>query len=513
MLICSINFVLGADEKKEVMIMIHLYEKNSEAYTVAGTIYNYDIRLVDVDVCDKDLYDGTRCINTIELNIVQRNKYTNEAIKTVVVPNIVKVRDTLMNVEFEDMIFDDIYVFTIYFDQGAANFKLDYTIKDVLKNMTPIYSGEMRDTPFLIYFGKGDTVYTMNVNRSGNRLIANVRDNLDTKAVYGLPDDILPFGPIMVKVLNETDTGIKFTVYSSSNITPLTKSETFLRKGETGNIGGMDFKIADAVPLSATINVEGQDHVIKTRSLKNINNFIFEVNGITGDDVKLSIYHPESVSLLGYNPNVTLTVTKKLESEEGDIFDIPFTLANTGKVNANNLTVELQDSTANIIEGTWNGSLNTGEIKELVFKARFDNEGDYTIIFKVNTGQSSEEFQHKVSVKSKVTAVLKEGPMKSLIFIAKEYIVTQSRIRLLQNSINIFLYIGIFLSVGIIFNSMRQKLPNMEVPKKKPTKKRVVERKVEPVRQQNNGAVAQERIVPPKERRDKGIKRQSVKKK
>ena len=513
MLICSINFVLGADEKKEVMIMIHLYEKNSEAYTVAGTIYNYDIRLVDVDVCDKDLYDGTSCINTVELNIVQRNKYTNEVIKTVVVPNIVKVRDMAINVEFQDIIFEDIFVFTIYFDQGAANFKLDYTIKDVLKNMTPIYSGEMGDTPFLIYFGGGDTVYTMNVNRSGNRLIVNVRDDQDTKAIYGLPDDILPFGPIMVKVLNETDTGIKFTVYSSSNIKPLTKSETLLRKGETGNIGGMDFKIADAVPLSATINVEGQDYVLKTRSLKNINNFIFEVNGITGDGVKLSIYHPESVGLLGYNPNVTLTVTKKLEPEEGEIFDIPFTLANTGKVNANNLTVDLQDSTANIIEGTWNGSLNTGEIKELVFKARFDNEGDYTIIFKVNTGQSSEEFQQKVSVKSKVTAVLKEGPMKSLLFIAKEYILTQSRIRLFQNSINIFLYIGILLSAGIIFNSMRQKLPNMEIPKKKPTKKRVVERKVEPVRQQNNGAIAQERIRPPKERKDKGIKRESVKKK
>ena len=513
MLICSINFVLGADENKEVMIMIHLYEKNSEAYTVAGTIYNYDIRLVDTDVCDKDLYDGTSCINTIELNIVQRNKYTNEVIKTVVVPDIVKVRDMAINVEFQDIIFDDIFVFTIYFDQGAANFKLDYTIKDVLKNMTPIYSGEMGDNPFLIYFGEGDNVYTMNVNRSGNRLIVNVRDYQDTKAIYGLADDILPFGPIMVKVLNETDKGIKFTVYSSSNIKPLVKSETLLRKGETGNIGGMDFKITDAVPLSATINVEGQDYVLKTRSLKSINNFIFEVNGITGNDVKLSIYHPESVGLLGYNPNVTLTVTKKLEPEEGEIFDIPFTLANTGKVNANTLTVDLQDSTANIIEGTWNGSLNSGEIKELVFKARFDNEGDYTIIFKVNTGQSSEEFQQKVSVKSKVTAVLKEGPMKSLIFITKEYILTQSRIRLLQNSINIFLYIGILLSAGIILNSMRQKLPNMERPKKKPTKKRVVERKVEPVRQQNNEAIAQERIVPPKERRDKGIKRESVKKK
>ena len=487
MIICSINFVLGADEKKEVTIMVHLYEKENEIYTISGDIYNYEIRLVDLDICDKDLYTGTSCINTIEVNIVQKNKYTNEVIKTVVVPNIVKVRDIEMNVEFEDIEFDTIFVVTIYFDQSAANFKINYTKKDVLRSMNPVYSGEMADTPISVYFGEGDKIYSMIVNRSDNRLIVNVKNNLNSKTLYGSPDDILPFDSIMVKVLNQTDTGIKFTVYSSSNIKNLSKTETSLRKGEAGNIGGMDFKISDAASLSATINVENQDYVIKKRSLKGINNYIFEVSDIVGDKVNLNIYHPPSVTLVGYNPIVTLTVTKTLESEEGDIFDIPFTLANTGRANANTLKVNLQSSGANIIDGTWNGVLNVGETKELIFKARYDEAGDYIIIFNVNTGQSSEGFQEKVTVKSKMTAVLKEGPMKSLIFITNEYILTQNRIRFAQNSINLFFYIGILLSTGIILNSARQKLPNMEKPKRK-----VVKRKDKSIKSRNNAAIDQE---------------------
>ena len=52
--------------------MIHLYEKEKESYTISGDIYNYEIRLVDTDICDNDLYVSS-CINTIELNIVQKN--------------------------------------------------------------------------------------------------------------------------------------------------------------------------------------------------------------------------------------------------------------------------------------------------------------------------------------------------------------------------------------------------------------------------------------------------------
>ena len=226
-----------------------------------------------------------------------------------------------------------------------------------------------------------------------------------------------------------------------------------------------------------------------------------------GDNVNLNIYHPPSVTLVGYNPIVTLTVTKTLESEEGDIFEIPFTLANTGRANANNLKVNLQGSSANIIDGTWNGVLNVGETKELKFKARYDEAGDYIIIFNVNAGQSSEGFQEKVTVKSKVTAVLKEGPMKSLIFITKDYILTQDRIRLFQNSINIFFYIGILLSTGIILNSARQKLPNMEKPKRK-----VVKRKDESIKSRNNAAISQERLRVSKERKDENIKRQRIRK-
>lgn len=510
MLICSINFVLGADEKKEVTIMVHLYEKENESYTISGDIYNYEIRLVDTDVCDKDLYVSS-CINTIELNIVQKNKYTNEVIKTVVVPDIVKLRDYPTDIDFEDIKFEGVYVFTIYFDQGAANFKINYTKKDVLRSMNPVYSGEMGENPFLLYFGEGDKIYSMNVNRSDSRLIVNVRNNQDSKTLYGLSDDILAFGSIMVKVLNQTDTGIKFIVYSSSNIKSLSKSEISLRKGETSNIGGLDFKITDAAALSATVNAENQDYVIKKRTLKGISNYIFEVNDISGDTVKLSIYHPPSVTLVGYNPNVILTVTKKLEPEEGDIFEIPFTLANTGKANANNLKVNLQSSTANIINGTWNGALNVGETKELIFKARFNEAGDYILVFNVDTGLSSEGFQEKVNVKSKVTSVLKEGPMKSLIFVTNEYILTQDRIRLAQNSINIFFYIGVILSSAIILNSARQTLPNIEV-KKKSVKRKVMKRKEEPIKTRNNIAISQERLRVSKERKEKGIKRESVKK-
>ena len=103
--------------------------------------------------------------------------------------------------------------------------------------MVPIYSGEMGENPFLLYFGETDNLYTMTINRSENRLIVNVRNNQDSKTLYGLQDDILPFGKIMVKVLNRTDMGIKFIVYSNSNIKSLSKSNTSLKKGETGNIG------------------------------------------------------------------------------------------------------------------------------------------------------------------------------------------------------------------------------------------------------------------------------------
>jgi hypothetical protein len=175
--------------------------------------------------------------------------------------------------------------------------------------------------------------------------------------------------------------------------------------------------------------------------------------------------------------------------------------------NANTLKVNLQNSSANIIYGTWNGTLNVGETKEVIFKARYDEAGDYIIIFNVDTGQSSEGFQEKVTVKSKVTSVLKEGPMKSLIFITREYILTQDRIRLAQNSINIFFYIGILLSTGIILNSARQTLPNMEKSKKK-----VVKRKDKSIKSRNNAAIYQERLRLSKERKDKGIKRESIRK-
>ena len=511
MLICSINFVLGADEKKEATIMLHLYNESQEEYTISGDIYNYEVRLVRTDVCDKELY-VTSCINTIELNIIQKNKYTKEVIKTVVVPDIVKLRDFPMNTEFEDVKFEGVYVFTIYFDQGAANFKINYTKKDILKSMTPIYAGEMAEDPLSLYFGAGENIYSMTVNRSENRLIVNVRNGQDSETLYGLSDDIIPFGPIMVKVLNQTNTGIKFTVYSSSIIKELSKSETSLRKGETGNIGGMDFTISDTATLSATIKAENQDYIIKKRSLKSIGNYIFEVNDISGDVVSLDIYHHPSVTLIDYNPNVTLTVTKKLESEEGDIFEIPFTIANIGKAGANNLTISLQNSSANIIEGTWKGTLNPGETKDLKFKARFNSEGEYVLVFNVNTGQSSEGFQETVNIKSKVSAALKEGPMNSLIYITREYIFTQDRIRILQSSINTLFYIGILLSTGIIINSARQRLPIVEKVKEKP-KGKVIKRKEHPNKSRKNDiAISQERLRVSKERKNQGIKRESVKK-
>jgi hypothetical protein len=315
----------------------------------------------------------------------------------------------------------------------------------------------------------------------------------------------------MVKVLNQTNAGIKFIVYSSPNIKELSKSETSLRKGETGNIGGMDFTIFDTNTLSTTIKVENQDYVIKKRSLKSIGNFIFEVNDISGDIVSLNIYHPPSVALVDYNPNVVLTVTKKLESEEGDVLEIPFTIANIGKVSTNNLIIDLKSSGANIIEGTWKGTLNPGETKDLKFKARFDNEGDYTVVFNVNTGKSSEGFQKEVKVKSKVTAALKEGPMNSLIFITRNYILTADRIRILQSSISIFFYIGIILSTGIILNSARQKLPIKEKPKEKP-KGKVVKRKDHLSKSRKEDlAISQERLRVSKERKTQGIKRESVK--
>ncbi|NYT03298.1 MAG: hypothetical protein GKC00_01175 [Candidatus Methanofastidiosa archaeon] len=510
MLICSINFVLGADEKKEVTIMLHLYDESQEEYTISGDIYNYEVRLVRTDVCDKELY-VTSCINTIELNIVQKNKYTKEAIKTVVVPDIVKLRDFPMNTEFEDVKFEGVYVYTIYFDQGAANFKINYTKKDILRSMTPIYAGEMAEDPLSLYFGAGENIYAMTVNRSENRLIVNVRNGPDSETLYGLSDDIIPFGPIMVKVLNQTNTGIKFTVYSSSIIKELSKSETSLRKGETGNIGGMDFTISDTATLSATIKAENQDYVVKKRSLKSIGNYIFEVNDISGEVVSLNIYHPPSVALVDYNPNVILTVTKKLESEEGDILEIPFTIANIGKVSAGNLTINLQGSGANIIEGTWKGTLNPEETKDLKFKARFNSEGEYILVFNVNTDQFSEVFQKEVNIKSKVSSALKEGPMNSLIFIARNYILTPDRIKVLQSSINIFFYIGILLSTGIILNSARQRLPVIEKPKEKP-KGKVMKRKAHPSKSRKEDlALSQERLRASKERKNQGIKRESVK--
>lgn len=510
-LICSLNFVCGIDEKKDVTIMIHLYEKEKESYTISGDIYNYEIRLVDTDICDKDLYVSS-CINTIELNIVQKNKYTNEVIKTVVVPDIVKLRDFPVDIDFEDIKFDSLYVFTIYFDQGAANFKVSYTKKDVLRNMIPIYSGEMGENPFLLYFGETDNLYTMTINRSESRLIVNVRNNQDSNTLYGLQDDILPFGKIMVKVLNQTDTGIKFIVYSNSNIKSLSKSNTSLKKGEAGNIGGMDFKISDLAVLLVTINVENKDYAIRNRSFKNIGGYIFEVSGITGDTANLNIYHSPSVNLVDYNPNIILTVTKKLEFYEGDIFEIPFTIANIGKVGAKNITINLENSGEDIIEGTWRGTLNPEETKDLKFKARFNSEGEYELVFNVNTAQYSEKFQEKVNIKSKVTSILKKGTMNSLIYITRGYILTQDRIRMVQDSINIFFLIGILLSSGIILNSARQNLPTVEKSKDSP-KKKSINRKDQSIKSKKDEVtISQERLKVSKQRRAQGLKRESIKK-
>ena len=90
---------------------------------------------------------------------------------------------------------------------------------------------------------------------------------------------------------------------------------------------------------------------------------------------------------------------------------------------------------------------------------------------------------------------------------------TQDRIRLAQNSINILLYIGILLSSAIILNSARQRLPNLEKPKEKP-KRKVVRRKDQQIKAKNSDvAISQERLKVSKQRRDQGIKRESVKRK
>ena len=474
LLICSINSVLGANEDKEVTIMIPLYQETNEEYTLRSDLYNYAIRLVEITKCDKELYPiNQSCVNTIELNIVQKNKYNNEIIKTIVVPDLIKVRDIPMSVEFEDIKFNSIFVVTIYFDQGAANFKLRYTAKDVLREMAPIYSGEMIDTPISAYFGDTDTLYSMIVNRSENKLIVNVKNNADSETHFGVSDDILPFGNIRVKVLNQTDRGIKFTVYSTPNLKPMSKSEISLKTGETFNIGGQDFKIIDISSLSSTIRVEGQDYTIRKRSVKSINNYLFELSDTGTDTASINVYHPESINVSEYNPNITLTVTKKLESEEEDTFDIPFTIANTGKANAERLDVTLQGQGLSVIEGSWNGSLKPGETKELVFRAKYNEPGSYTVNLNVNSGQTTETFQKEVTITSKVSSVLREGSMQALIFIAKNFIVTQDRIKLLQNSINIFFYVGIILSGAIIFYSSIQTLPKNEPPKEKILKKKL----------------------------------------
>ncbi|NMC77555.1 MAG: hypothetical protein GYA60_09735 [Candidatus Methanofastidiosa archaeon] len=457
---------------KEVTIMIPLYQEKNEEYTIKGDLYNYSIRLVEITKCDKDLFDGS-CINTIELNILQKNKYNNETIKTVVVPNIIKVREIPLTIEFEDIKFTSIFVITIYFDQGAANFKLGYTAKDVLREMTPIYSGEMIESPISLYFGEADKVYSMIVNRSEDKLIVNVRNNIDSETLYGVSDDILPFGNIRVKVLNKTNNGIKFTVYSISGINSLSKSEISIKKGESFNIGGSDFKVIDTSNLSTTIKFQDQEFILKKRSIKSINGYLFELSDSGADSANINVYHPLSINVTEYSPNVTLTVTKKLEAEEGDVIEIPFTLANTGKANAENLEVILQGSGLSIIDGSWKGALKSGETKDLIFKAKYNEPGSYIINIGVSSGQFSQNFQKDVNIKSKVTSVLREGPTQALIFIAKNYILTQERIKFIQNSINIFFYIGIAISGTIIVYSSMQTLPSRDIPKKKIPKQKV----------------------------------------
>lgn len=472
LLICSINFVFGANENKEVTIMIPLYQETNEEYTLKGNIYNYGIRLVEITKCDKDLYNGS-CINTIELNILQKDKYNNEIKKTVVVPDIIKVRDIPMTVEFEDIKFNSIFVTTIYFDQGAANFKISYTDKDVLREMVPVYSGEMIDTPLSIYMGETDKLYSMVINRSESKLIVNVKNNTNSETHYGVPDDIISFNDIKVKVLNQTNGGIKFTVYSTPGISFLSKSEIVIRKGESFNVGGIDFKVIDTSNISATLRQDNQDYLLKKRSVKTINGYLFELNDIGTGNITLNVYHPKSINVMEYGPNVVLKVTKKIEYEEGEIFEIPFTIANTGKADAEELIITLQGSGANIIDGSWRGLLKSGETKDLIFKAKYNESGNYIINFNVNSGQSSESFQEEVNIKSKITAALTEGPMQTLIFITRNYIVTQDRIKLLQSSITAMFFVGVLLSGAIIAYSSMQTLPKREIPRKKISKKKI----------------------------------------
>jgi hypothetical protein len=274
----------------------------------------------------------------------------------------------------------------------------------------------------------------------------------------------------------------------------------------------MDFKISDLAVLLVTINVENKDYAIRNRSFKNIGGYIFEVSGITGDTANLNIYHSPSVNLVDYNPNIILTVTKKLEFYEGDIFEIPFTIANIGKVGAKNITINLENSGEDIIEGTWKGTLNPEETKDLKFKARFNSEGEYELVFNVNTAQYSEKFQEKVNIKSKVTSILKKGTMNSLIYITRGYILTQDRIRMVQDSINIFFLIGILLSSGIILNSARQNLPTVEKSKDSP-KKKSINRKDQSIKSKKDEVtISQERLKVSKQRRAQGLKRESIKK-
>lgn len=174
-----------------------------------------------------------------------------------------------------------------------------------------------------------------------------------------------------------------------------------------------------------------------------------------------------------YGPNVVLKVTKKIEYEEGEIFEIPFTIANTGKADAEELIITLQGSGANIIDGSWRGLLKSGETKDLIFKAKYNESGNYIINFNVNSGQSSESFQEEVNIKSKITAALTEGPMQTLIFITRNYIVTQDRIKLLQSSITAMFFVGVLLSGAIIAYSSMQTLPKREIPRKKISKKKI----------------------------------------
>lgn len=450
---------------------MHVYEKYNEEYTISGDIYNYVIRLVDTSICDSELWDGSTCINTIRLHILQKDRFRNQTLDTVVVPSIIRLRDTPMNVDFKDISFDSIFVSRIDFNQENSDFTIRYTKKDLLRGMTPVYSGNIMNNAFSIYLGQGDTLYTMTFNRSADRLIVNFRD-MDTKTLHGLPGDIIPFDTIMVKVLNERDGAINFTVYSSDYIEKMSRSEVSLRRGEMIDIEGSDLMISDANNISAKISTGAQEYEVRKGHFKGIKNYIVQVRDIVGDTVHLNIYHPDSVRIVEYSPNVSLKLTKSLEPQEGELFEIPFTVANTGRVSANNMAINLQSGGGNIIEGSWRGTLGPGETKDLVFRARFNSEGDYLIVFNLDTGRSSEVFEENVRVSSKAVTALREGPINSLIFIAGSHIVNPDRIAFIQNSIGILFYTGIIVSTAILINSARQKLPSFDPPKKKIIKRR-----------------------------------------